>query len=196
MMASPAPTSVKWPWPWRKVWSASPHSAVHQMAPPTDSHGEGHPLRRASDGVGRAQAWEVDDQDPDRASIQAQISARAGRRHGSWASVGAPHTAGIGPGGSGRVVTSQSGGSGPSGRLAALGSLSRPEPVSARPGVAPVKLAIQRATAWQVDPMYQRICELQQATLDAVMEMEARLEAMAADSVKPNTAAEKSDHRR
>ncbi len=179
-----------------KVWSASPHSAVHQMAPPADSHGEGHPLRRASDGVGRAQAWEVDDQDPDRASIQAQISARAGRRHVGSPTFDAPDPAAVRPGGSGGVVNSQSGGSGPSRRLAALGSLSRPEPVSARPGVAPVKLAIQRATAWQVDPMYHRICELQQATLDAVVEMEARLEAMAADSPEPDTAAESSDSRR
>ncbi|MDH3295897.1 MAG: glycosyltransferase [Acidimicrobiia bacterium] len=142
---------------------------------------DGTPRRRADDRP-RLPAWEVDDREPDRAAIEAQIARRAGTRRPA---AGPPGSGGNQIASTGRSGADRSrgaspgwaGGSRSSTGLAALGSLERPAPVSARPGVAPVKQAVQRATGWQLDPLYRHIVELQQATLEAIVEVESRLDA-------------------
>jgi hypothetical protein len=59
-----------------------------------------------------------------------------------------------------------------------LGPLPQPQAVSARPGVTPVKQTVQRLIGWQVDPLAQRVAALQQATIEAVVELENRIEQM------------------
>lgn len=110
--------------------------------------------------------WDVDDAAPDRGAIQAQITARArtSQNGDQEVLVAAP------------TVDRPSGGERPSAGLQSLGPLVIPEPVSARPGVTPVKQTVRRLTGWQLDPMTQRLAALQQATVHAVIEMETRLE--------------------
>ena len=116
--------------------------------------------------------WDIDDEAPDRAAIQAQVAARARRSSGA-AAVEVAETVGPAvPSGFGSPVDAGR----PSDRLRELGPLVIPEPISARPGVTPVKQTVRRLTGWQLDPMQQRLAALQQATVDAVIEMETRLE--------------------
>ncbi len=149
-----------------KVWSGAGYGHLAEQSPSTATgDGEFH------SGVERrrqvAPLWDVDDDAPDREAIQAQIAARARQgepgRTSQVAEVLAP-------------PTRESTGDRPSAGLRALGPLSIPEPVSARPGVTPVKQTVKRLTGWQLDPMQQRLAALQQATVDAVIEMESRLE--------------------
>lgn len=112
--------------------------------------------------------WDVDDDAPDRHAIQAQIAARARAAQ--------PGDAGQAPSAAPDRGGSTADGERPSAGLSSLGPLVIPEPVSARPGVTPVKQTVRRLTGWQLDPMNQRLAALQQATVDAVIEMETRLE--------------------
>jgi hypothetical protein len=151
-----------------KVWSSSP---LARLAPEDQAQ-----RRRSTDHVSSA-AWDVDDTTPDRHAIQTQIARRAGTSSAGHAGGTPPVRTESGP----RTAIARSS---PAARLSALGPVDRPEPVSARPGVAPVKQAVQRATGWQVEPLYQRIRDLQQATLEAVVEMESRLDGLAAEAAK------------
>ena len=170
-----------------KVWSSS------GLRPPPD---EDSAERATAGGVGRRRpmspVWDVDEDSPDVDSIQAQIEQRAREqergRYGAdgEGNVGDPMTWRSTPAGSSGGQASgpgpghcQSTGSRPSHALHSLGPLQQPEPVSARPGVTPVKQTVQRLTAWQLEPFGRRIADLQQATIDAVVQMEARLDRLA-----------------
>ncbi|MGI9614291.1 MAG: glycosyltransferase family 4 protein [Acidimicrobiales bacterium] len=59
--------------------------------------------------------------------------------------------------------------------LLALGPLHRPHAISARPGVTQVKRVLRRLVNWELDPIATRVEELQQATIDAVVELESRV---------------------
>ena len=121
--------------------------------------------------------WDVNDAAPDQAAIQAQIVARAARATGDDDHGGVA----TGSAATGRVsgVATHPRGERASDGLRDLGPLVIPEPVSARPGVTPVKQTVRRLTGWQLDPMNARLAALQQATVDAVVEMETRLERLA-----------------
>jgi len=105
--------------------------------------------------------WAVDPAAPDRDDIQRQIAERA--------RASAIDTADAGDAGDDRRAVDA---------MLAIGPLERPEPTSARPGVAPVKRAIGRLIGWQVDPLADRLDDLQRATTEAV----ARLEAATTDA--------------
>ncbi len=104
--------------------------------------------------------WRVDRRHPDRNDLQAQIVARA--REDQIA------TAELGPG---SAIDRR-----PVDPLLALGHLHRPQPTSARPGVAPVKRAVERLTNWQIEPVARRVEELQRAAIDAVTQLDRRLD--------------------
>ena len=108
--------------------------------------------------TGSSPAWDVDRVAPDRNDVQRQIVERA------RASAISDALPGDGSGGPGRRAVDG---------LLAMGALARPEPVSARPGVAPLKRLIDRATAWRIDPVADRLDELQRATTEAVARLEA-----------------------
>ncbi len=101
-------------------------------------------------------SWIVEADHPDRASIQSQIAARAR----------STEIAGVATGGH------RLGDRRPVDALLALGHLHRPEPNSARPGVAPVKRLIERLIAWRIDPLAMRLEELQRATIQAVAQLD------------------------
>ncbi len=103
-----------------------------------------------------ATAWIVDPVTPDRDDVQRQIIERA---RASAIDAGEAGDAGNDR----RAVDA----------MLAIGSLERPEPTSARPGVAPVKRAIGRLIGWQVDPLADRLDDLQRATTEAVARLEA-----------------------
>ncbi len=127
--------------------------------------GFGHrPAGRMDQDRTATSAWDVDDAAPDRAAIQSQIVARARGQHGEREE---------------SVAADLSKAGRPSRGLRNLGPFEVPEPVSARPGVTPVKQTVRRLTGWQLDPVNARLAALQQATVDAVVEMEARLERLA-----------------
>ncbi len=107
-----------------------------------------------------ATPWIVDPAAPDRDDVQRQIVERA--------RASAIDRGESSDGGNDRRAVDA---------MLAIGSLERPEPTSARPGVAPVKRAIGRLIGWQVDPLADRLDDLQRATTEAV----ARLEAAEAD---------------
>ncbi|MCU1453323.1 MAG: hypothetical protein JWN46_1469, partial [Acidimicrobiales bacterium] len=48
-----------------------------------------------------------------------------------------------------------------------------PSPVSARPGVGPVKKLIRRLIGWEIDPLREQVTALQRATTEAVGRVEA-----------------------
>ena len=104
--------------------------------------------------------WRVDRERPDRNELQAQIVARA--REDQLAS------AVLGPG---SAIERR-----PVDPLLALGHLHRPQPTSARPGVAPVKRVIERLIGWQIEPVAKRVEDLQRAAIDAVTQLDRRLE--------------------
>ncbi|MEM9561203.1 MAG: glycosyltransferase family 4 protein [Actinomycetota bacterium] len=107
----------------------------------------------------RAEPWTVDPGAPDRADLQRQIAERA-----RTTVIGG---AGVEPDDRDRRAVDG---------LLALGPPPRVEPVSARPGVAPVKRAIARLTNWRIDPVAERLEALQRATTEAVARLEARTE--------------------
>jgi glycosyltransferase involved in cell wall biosynthesis len=113
----------------------------------------------APDPAGTARPWAVNPLTPDRIAIQRQIAERA-------------REAAIGP----SADHGRAGGRGPHRRpvdgLVALGPLRRPEPASARPGVAPLKRLVDRLTAWRIEPIATRLEELQRATTDAIALLE------------------------
>lgn len=151
-----------------KVWSGA------GFARPSDADaGSGSPAVERRRPI--RPLWDVDDEAPDRAALQAQIAARARAASGM-----APEAL-VAPAGA------SSDGERPSAGLRALGPLVIPEPVSARPGVTPVKQTVRRLTGWQLDPMNQRLAALQQATVDAVIEMETRLERLSEALDEPET---------
>lgn len=102
------------------------------------------------------QPWEVSTEAPDRFSIQSQIAARARAQQ-------------LGPVVAERLTAD---GRRPVDALAALGRFQRPAPNSARPGVAPVKRLITRLISWQLDPIIDRLEDLQRATTQAVAQLE------------------------
>lgn len=153
-----------------KVWSSagyarSPDADSGAAPPAVDRRRPMHPL------------WDIDDEAPDRAAIQVQIAARA-----RAAQDNEPQSLVASP-----AAGAPSDGERPSAGLRALGPLVIPEPVSARPGVTPVKQTVRRLTGWQLDPMNQRLAALQQATVDAVIEMETRLERLSEALDEPAT---------
>lgn len=97
-------------------------------------------------------SWDVDPNTPDRDAIETQIRTRVRQRHLALDSVGPA----VDP-------------------LLALGPLRRPHAVSARPGVTQVKRLLRRLVNWELDPIATRVEELQQATVDAVAELESRI---------------------
>lgn len=99
--------------------------------------------------------WTVDLTEPDRSAIERQIVARA--RSAQLDGTGADPAAQAG----GAVDP-----------LLSLGPLSRPHAISARPGVTPVKRAIQRMIAWQIDPLATQLEGLQRATIAAVARLD------------------------
>ncbi len=70
--------------------------------------------------------------------------------------------------------------------LLALGPVDRPTPTSQRPGVAPAKKMIKRATDWQVEPLAQRIEALQRATVEAVAALDADLAKRGQSQIDPS----------
>ncbi|MEM7274719.1 MAG: hypothetical protein AAF547_16665, partial [Actinomycetota bacterium] len=114
--------------------------------------------------------WLVDAASPDRAAIEEQIVSRA-----RTAQLGATTAAAVGSAG-GAVDP-----------LLSLGPLPRPHAVSARPGVTPVKRAIERLIGWQIDPLATQLEGLQQATIAAV----ARLDAEAGPAGEPGEGGER-----
>lgn len=96
-------------------------------------------------------AWDIDREAPSRTAIQSQIEARARSTAVDATGVSAPASVG-------RAVDP----------LLSLGHLHRPQPVSARPGVTPVKQVIERLISWQIEPLAARIENLQRATIAAV----------------------------
>jgi hypothetical protein len=119
--------------------------------------------------------WTISLDQPDRLAIEAQVAARARTAELGRLSDGAEVTM---PGGD-RLVAAGSAGAGPDSRrpvdgLLSLGHLHRPTPTSARPGVAPVKRVIHRLIDWQIEPLANRIIDLQRATTQAVAELEQR----------------------
>ena len=119
-----------------------------------------------------AAPWTVDAVRPDRAAIQRQIVGRA-------RATAISETAGGRRPGDGRR---------PVDGLLALGPLHRPQPTSARPGVAPVKRLIDRLIGWQVDPLASRLEALQRATIEAVAQLDAG-EGEGGASAEPDPAA-------
>lgn len=143
--------------------AVSPHGSLDGLGP---MHG-----RRSSD-LAQAEAaraqWDVNTASPDRARIEEQIVARA--RDAEIANVGERN----------RGANARR----PVDSLLALGHLHRPQPTSARPGVAPVKRLIERLIGWQVNPLAARIEELQRATLEAVAQLDQPTQAETKDVEK------------
>ena len=105
--------------------------------------------------------WDVNVELPDRGQVEAQIRARvrAQNLHGA-----AHHGAGVGSAAS--AVES----------LIGIGRLQRPNTVSARPGISQLKRLVRRVTRWDVDPIASQLETLQRATIEAIVELEARVE--------------------
>lgn len=130
-------------------------------------------------------SWQVDRRSPDRSSLQRQIEARAARdRSGASPAITGPLPPRLDRSGHGRTPRPDSALSarGPARHLEDLGSYQRPAPTSARPLIGPLKQSVQALTNWQLDPLTSRIEDLHQATVDAVIELEARLERLEAES--------------
>lgn len=119
--------------------------------------GERPAAARPAEPVPSGTPWEVDRSAPDRASLQRQIAERARLTASPAGRVG----------GTADVDRSALDG------LAALGPLHRPEPISARPGVATVKRVVDRLVSWRIDPLAARLDELQRSTTEAVARLEA-----------------------
>ena len=100
--------------------------------------------------------WTVDEVRPDRSALQQQIAARA--RQSAISEVADSRRAGADR----RAVDG----------LLALGPLHRPQPTSARPGVAPIKRLSVRLTDGRVEPRAARVEDLQRATVEAVVRLE------------------------
>jgi glycosyltransferase involved in cell wall biosynthesis len=125
----------------------------------------------------RSTGWKVDPFQPDRGSIQTQITARAAgaaepsvepSRLGAWPeAVGADERA--------QAVDI----------VAGIGALPRPRPQSARPGVGTVKQVVDRLTSWRVDPVADHLASLHRATIEAVDQLERRMTAAETRSVPP-----------
>ncbi len=105
-------------------------------------------------------SWDIDLDSPSRDAVQAQVSSRA--RAAEIAAVG--------------EAINEPRGRRPVDPLLALGHLHRPQPNSARPGVAPVKRLIERLIGWQVDPLADRLEDLQRATVEAVAQLDRMVE--------------------
>ncbi|MEL6984460.1 MAG: hypothetical protein AAFO29_18685, partial [Actinomycetota bacterium] len=140
-----------------KLRSAADQPVGHHE-PEQGSGAEPSAERSPDPGPGSAAApWDVDAVDPDRQAIQRQVSERA--RAAAMSGARTATTAG-----DRRAIDA----------LLALGPLQRPEPISARPGVAPVKRTIGRLIGWRTDPLADRLDDLQRATTEAVARLEAR----------------------
>lgn len=112
----------------------------------------------------QSQPWQIDRRAPDRARIEAQIVARARSAELQHTAHRSAVEAGSAHGARGRN---------PVDPLLALGPMHRPQPNSARPGVAPVKRVIDRLIGWQIDPLASRVEALQRATVEAVAALES-----------------------
>lgn len=102
--------------------------------------------------AGPAAGWPSVDGEA-RATIQAEVRARALASRGGVAVVGAG-TDGTAPS--------------PSAPVRRLAPLRPPEPVSARPGVSVVKRLMHRLLAWELTPISDQVNSLQRATADAL----------------------------
>jgi glycosyltransferase involved in cell wall biosynthesis len=100
-----------------------------------------------------ATPWDIDRDEPDRRAVEAQIRRRVRQRHVAIDSAGPA----VDP-------------------LLALGPLHRPHALSARPGVTQVKRLLRRLVNWEIDPIATRVEDLQQATIDAIVDLESRLD--------------------
>ena len=167
-----------------KLWSA----AGFQRGDESDRGSDAYDERWFELGQAAPGAWEVDDEQPDRRSIQSQVRHRAG---------GEPMVSGSIP----KRLPDQTSGRRLERPRAArnieqLGPMPEPKPISARPGVTPVKQTVHRLIGWQVDPLVDRVAALQQATIDAVVELERRIDEVGAplpDDVKDATAEENNE---
>ena len=153
-----------------KLWSDAGFGHLIDRVSTTD---DGDPSIGGTDRRRTIQpAWDADDERPDREAIQAQVVARASAStEDELLAADQAGSRAAGPSNRPRSSAERA-----SDGLRGLGPLVVPEPVSARPGVTPVKQTVRRLTGWQLDPMNRRLAELQQATVDAVIEMETRLE--------------------
>jgi glycosyltransferase involved in cell wall biosynthesis len=125
---------------------------VHAGSPPMPTSGAIGGARTVT-----RSTWEIDENGPDRDAVQAEVMARARRSELAATVVGSDHRPEAGASG-GRALDP----------LLALGHLPRPQPTSARPGVAPVKRMVDRLISWRLDPVVERIEALQRATVEAM----------------------------
>ncbi len=117
----------------------------------------------ANDGAVASATWDIDREQPDRAAIESQIRRRVRQHH---------------------LVDDRAG---PAvDPLLALGPLDRPHAVSARPGVTQAKRALRRLLNWELDPIATRVEALQQATIDAIVELESRFGPTGTGSSRPD----------
>jgi glycosyltransferase involved in cell wall biosynthesis len=160
---------------------------------PTAATGDGLEASSGAATVSRSSAdatasttWDVDRHKPDRSSLQRQIEARAGgHRAGTGPAITGPlpprlgSSARVGVTGEGSVgsAMAMTGPIRPATRhLEDLGSYQRPPATSLRPLVGPLKQSVETLTNWQIDPLTRRIEDLHQATVEAVLELEARVQ--------------------
>lgn len=151
-------------------WSASPYrraTATERVASPASLVPTQMPSQSPKPATADAVApWDVSA--VDKRAIEAQIARRARRHDLTLAGIDLDRTVAEPSDGDDirRAVDS----------LLALGSYERPQPISARPGVAPAKKAIKRATDWQVEPVAVRVEAVLAATVEAVTALEAEIE--------------------
>ncbi len=145
--------------------------------------------RSSGDATGST-TWDVDRPKPDRSSLQRQIEARAGRQRAVTGAaitgplpprLGSATRVGVADGGSVGSAMAMTEPTRPAARhLEDLGSYQRPPATSLRPLVGPLKQSVETVTNWQIDPLTRRIEDLHQATVDAVLELEARMQRLEA----------------
>ncbi|MEZ5342999.1 MAG: glycosyltransferase [Acidimicrobiales bacterium] len=77
-----------------------------------------------------------------------------------------------------QLIASRSGGDKQAGLspIERLGQIALPQPNSARPGAAELKLLIQRLTAWQLEPVVDQLNSLQRTTAEAIARLNERLD--------------------
>jgi len=121
------------------------------MAEAVGSSGSGP---TAAAGIAPADPWPVEGA-VERNRLQDEVRARATTTRGGRTVIRAQSSGG-------RSVAA------PSAPLRRLGPLTRPAPVSARPGVSAVKKLIRRVVAWEIDPLAEQLNRLQRATTEAV----------------------------
>ena len=107
-----------------------------------------------------AELWDVDRQRPDRSAVEAQIREAA-------RTIQLDDT---------RRRTTRSGGGAAVDPLLAIGRLKRPGTTSARTGVTQLKRVLRRLLHWEIEPIADQVEALHQATIEAVGDLESRIE--------------------